>query len=132
MKKFVPAFMMLVLGLSLSAQSPRVSLYEEFTGETCPPCAATNPGLNTLLLSATNANRIVAIKWQVPIPSAPTKTWSLYQTDKTEIDWRWKSAASGNYGYVPAINSAPSSKIDGREATVFGATSGHQIGRAHV
>ena len=116
---------MVVLGLGLSAQSPRTTLYEEFTGETCPPCAATNPGLNTLLLSATNATRVVAIKWQVPIPSAPSNTWSIYQTDKTEIDWRWKSLASGGYGYTPAITFAPSSKIDGREPTVFGATSAH-------
>ena len=125
MKKYLVVGMILALGITLSAQSPRVSLYEEFTGETCPPCAATNPGLNTLLLSATNATRIVAIKWQVPIPSAPSNTWSLYQTNKTEIDWRWKTVANGGYGYSPAINSAPSSKLDGREATVFGAASGH-------
>ncbi len=125
MKKNLLAFMMLALGLSISAQSPRVTLYEEFTGETCPPCASTNPGLNTLLLSAVNATRIIAIKWQVPIPSAPTKTWSLYQTNKPEIDWRYRSVANGGYGYIPIINSAPSSKIDGRPATDFGASSGH-------
>ncbi len=125
MKKIFTLSLVTVLAANLSAQSPRVSLYEEFTGETCPPCASTNPGLNTLLLAANNATRIVAIKWQVPIPSAPSNTWSLYQTNKTEIDWRWKSLANGGYGYSPAINSAPSSKIDGREATVFGASSGH-------
>src|ERR1041385_6170555 len=124
-KRKITTLSILVLGLRLSAQSPRVSLYEEFTGETCPPCAATNPGLNNLLLAANNAKRIVAIKWQVPIPTAPTNTWSLYQTDKTEIDWRWKSVANGGYGYIPVINSAPSSKIDGQDATVFGASSGH-------
>lgn len=64
----------------------RMSLYEEFTGENCGPCAATNPGLNTLLNA--NASQVIAIKWQVPIPSAPSTTWSLYQTDKPEIDWR--------------------------------------------
>jgi len=125
MKKHLIVCLLLVFGLGVTAQSPRVTLYEEFTGETCPPCASTNPGLNTLLLSVTNATRIVAIKWQVPIPSAPSNTWSLYQTNKTEIDWRWKSVANGGYGYIPAVNSAPSSKIDGRDATNFGATSGH-------
>jgi len=115
---------LLITGMSAVAQTPRLSLYEEFTGENCPPCASTNPGLNILLASPTNTPKVVAIKWQVPIPSAPSATWSLYQTNKTEIDWRWKTGA-GNYGYSPAINSAPSSKIDGQEATVFGAASGH-------
>jgi hypothetical protein len=119
MKKILLSFLM-VSGLAAFAQTPRLSLYEEFTGETCPPCAATNPALNVLLASPTNTPKIVAIKWQVPIPSAPTNTWSLYQTNKAEIDWR-----AGGYGYNPPINSAPSSKIDGQEATVFGATSGH-------
>ena len=125
MKKNLLTFIMMVLVAGVHAQTPRLSLYEEFTGETCPPCASTNPGLNLLLASPTNTPKIVAIKWQVPIPSAPSNTWSLYQTNKTEIDWRWKSIANGGYGYNPVINSAPSSKIDGREATVFGAASGH-------
>jgi hypothetical protein len=122
MKKNLFALGLMMFGAAIVAQTPRLVLYEEFTGETCPPCAATNPGLNTLLSSPTNTPKVVAIKWQVPIPSAPSSTWSLYQTNKTEIDWRWKSTG---YGYNPAINSAPSSKIDGQEATVFGAASGH-------
>lgn len=125
MKKIFTSSLLVLAALSINAQSPRVTLYEEFTGETCPPCASTNPGLNALLLSATNATRVVAIKWQVPIPSAPSNTWSLYQTNKPEIDWRYRSLANNGYGYTPGINSAPSSKIDGREAAVFGASSGH-------
>lgn len=125
MKKNLLSLSLAVLGLSLGAQTPRLSLYEEFTGETCPPCASTNPGLNIKL--AANYAKIAAIKWQVPIPSAPTATWSLYKTNKAEIDWRFKSAAAGGYGYTPGISSAPSSKIDGQEATVFGATSGHPL-----
>jgi hypothetical protein len=113
---------LLVLGLMIAggafAQTPRMSLYEEFTGETCPPCAATNPGLNALLASPTNTPKVIALKWQVPIPSAPTKTWSLYQTNKTEIDWRWSQ-----YGY--GINSAPSGRMDGRNVTFYGAASDH-------
>lgn len=125
MKKKALSICIVLIGLNLVAQTPRLSLYEEFTGENCPPCASTNPPLNLLLASPTNTPKIVAIKWQVPIPSAPSNTWSLYQTNKVEIDWRWKSIANGGYGYSPAINSAPSSKIDGREASVFGAASGH-------
>ena len=109
-----------VLALSggLMAQTPRLCLYEEFTGENCPPCAATNPGLNTLLASPTNSPKVVAIKWQVPIPSAPSATWSLYQTNKADINWRYSA-----YGY--GINSAPSGRMDGRNVTVFGAASDH-------
>lgn len=125
MKKNLLSFSLVMLGITALAQTPRLSLYEEFTGETCPPCASTNPGLNALLALPTNTTKIVPIKWQVPIPSAPSNTWSLYQTNKVEIDWRWRTTASGGYGYTPAINSAPSSKIDGQEATVFGASSGH-------
>lgn len=125
MKKITLSFSLLITSLTVFSQTPRLSLYEEFTGENCPPCASANPPLNLLLASPTNTPKIVAIKWQVPIPSAPSNTWSLYQTNKVEIDWRWKTLASGGYGYTPAINSAPSSKIDGQEASVFGASSGH-------
>lgn len=114
---------LLTLGLTAFSQTTRMSLYEEFTGETCPPCASTNPGLDALLKSGTNPSKIIPIKWQVPIPSAPTATWSLYQTNKVEIDWRFKTVAAGGYGY--GIGSAPSSRIDGQNATVFGASSDH-------
>ena len=125
MKNFTLTVILLSISLTAFSQTPRMSLYEEFTGETCPPCASANPPLNLLLASPTNTPKIVAIKWQVPIPSAPSNTWSLYQTNKVEIDWRWKSVAAGGYGYVPAINSAPSGKIDGQAPTVFGAASAH-------
>jgi len=116
MKKHLFASAMIVLGLCANAQTQqRMALYEEFTGETCPPCAATNPGLNALLEQPQNQTKVIAIKWQVPIPSAPTKTWSLYQTDKADIDWRWKT---GGYGYN--INSAPSGRMDGQDLTAFG------------
>jgi hypothetical protein len=118
MKKQLLAAIFTIAGASLVAQTPRLSLYEEFTGETCPPCAATNPGLNALLAQPQNTANCVAIKWQVPIPSAPTNTWSLYQTNKVEINWRYST-----YGY--GINSAPSGRMDGQLPTVFGASSAH-------
>ena len=52
---------------SIHAQN-RLALYEEFSGENCAPCAASNPGLNTLL--AANASKVLLIKYQSPIPSA--------------------------------------------------------------
>lgn len=118
MKKQLLSLFLLMAGFTLLAQNQRMALFEEFTGETCPPCAATNPGLDALLKSGTNPTKIIPIKWQVPIPSAPTPTWSLYRTNKAEIDYRYAS-----YGY--GINSAPSARIDGQNCTAFGMASDH-------
>ncbi len=93
------------------AQSPRMSLYEEFTGENCPPCAGTNPALDVKLTA--NANNTIPLKWQVAIPSAPSSLTSLYQQNKTEID------ARDNYY---SISSAPNGRMDGQSQAVFGAT----------
>jgi hypothetical protein len=132
MKKLFLSFGIIATCNIAVAQSPRLALYEEFTGENCGPCAATNPGLDALLKNAVNANKIVAIKWQVPIPSAPSTTWSLYQTNITEINWRY---SAGGYGYqsqdTPAssissgVNSAPSGRIDGQHAWLFGTAGDH-------
>ncbi|QQR95483.1 MAG: hypothetical protein IPJ93_01620 [Bacteroidota bacterium] len=55
----------LVVGIA-NAQSQRYVVVEEFTGETCGPCAANNPGFNTKL----NANAFtIPIKYQNNIPS---------------------------------------------------------------
>ncbi len=122
MKKNLLTFGLVIAGMIAVAQSPRLSLFEEFTGENCPPCASTNPGLNITLASPTNVNKVIAIKWQVPIPSAPTNTWSLWKTNQSEIQWRYGSSTAG-YGYMSAwtstdsptsgINSAPQGRIDG-------------------
>ncbi len=130
MKKTSIFFGLMALGFFATAQT-RMALYEEFTGENCPPCASTNPGLNTLL--AANASKVIPIKWQVPIPSAPSNTWSIYQQSKNMIDWRWRLTTSPGYGYpcvlcsptVAYINSAPSGRMDGQEMNAFGGTSNH-------
>jgi hypothetical protein len=124
MKKTSILFGLMALGLFATAQT-RMSLYEEFTGENCGPCASTNPALNTLL--AANASKVIPIKWQVPIPSAPSNTWSIYQQAKNFIDWRWKAAPSG-FGYQCAtcsptaggISYAPMGRMDGQELSAFG------------
>lgn len=131
MKKKLLAVLM-IAGLSAVAQTPRLTLFEEFTGETCPPCAATNPGLDAILGASTNTPLVAVIKWQVPIPSTPTPTWSLYKTNKTEIDWRYSAAG---YGYpsqwtsttavTSGINAAPTGLFDGQHQWLFGAASDH-------
>ncbi|MBL7910202.1 MAG: T9SS type A sorting domain-containing protein [Bacteroidia bacterium] len=116
MKKNLLVVALMIAGLVSNAQTTRLCLFEEFTGETCPPCASTNPGLNATLTA--NASKVISIKWQVPIPSAPTNTWSLYQTNSAEINTRM------NYY---AVNSAPQGRMDGQSLTVFGASSDHAV-----
>lgn len=128
MKKTSIILGMLAMGFFANAQVTRMSLYEEFTGENCPPCAATNPGLDALI--SANSSKVIMIKWQVPIPSAPSNTWSLYQTGKNMIDWRWRPTSVNGYGYpctvcsptAAYINSAPNGRMDGQELNAFGLT----------
>jgi len=129
MKKTYLALALLTTALCTNAQV-RMSLFEEFTGENCAPCASTNPALNVTL--ANNSTKVIAIKWQVPIPSAPSNTWSLYKTNQAEIDWRYKSTG---YNYpsqntptnsiTNGINSAPAGRLDGRHQWDFGAPQDH-------
>ncbi len=114
MKKTTTFLSLLALGSVAFAQSPRMSLYEEFTGENCGPCAGTNPTLDPIL--AANANNTIVLKWQVAIPSAPSSMTSLYQQNKIEID-----ARDAYY----SISSAPNGRQDGQSQTVFGSTSDH-------
>ncbi|MES2565625.1 MAG: T9SS type A sorting domain-containing protein [Bacteroidota bacterium] len=93
------------------AQSPRISLFEEFTGENCPPCASTNPYIDPILAPHQGVD-CITLKWQVAIPSAPTSLTSLYQQNKTEINAR---------DTYYSIGSAPAGKLDGQEMGVFGA-----------
>ncbi len=114
MKKTTTLLGLMALTTIGFAQSPRMSLYEEFTGENCPPCASTNPGLDVKL--GVNSNNTIPIKWQVAIPSAPSSLTSLYQQNKVEID-----ARDAYY----SISSAPNGRQDGQSQVVFGSTSDH-------
>ena len=71
MKKIITlASLVFVYGFS-SAQSTRIQLIEEVTGEQCIPCGGTNPGFNALLNAGTNPQNIIAIKYQAPHGGAP-------------------------------------------------------------
>src|SRR3954462_14960312 len=68
MKKFLFTLCAAALSaMTVNAQT-RLSLYEEFSGENCGPCAAYNPGLWSLISG--NTSKIMLIKYQSPIPSA--------------------------------------------------------------
>lgn len=91
-------------GVALTASSyaqTRLALYEEFTGENCGPCAATNPGFDLLTQTTANKAKMQVIKYQVPIPSAGN---ILYPQAKVYADAR---------ATYYAIKSAPSGIIDG-------------------
>jgi Secretion system C-terminal sorting domain len=109
-KKLLPIVAISLLSFSVGqAQTQRISLYEEFTGETCPPCAAQNPGITTLVeANQTPARKVILLRYQVAIPSAPTSPISLYQQNPTE------PVARHNY-YVPGAGKfAPQGRLNGK------------------
>jgi hypothetical protein len=118
---------------AMQAQTPRVTLYEEFTGENCPPSASTDPGLHTVMMN--NSSLVIPITWMVPYPSAPSNSWAPYRVNQAENEWRYKPSGSGGYGYmsqmtptdVPAsgVYWIPSGYLDGQHCWVFGAASDH-------
>lgn len=100
MKKFLFPLAIALGASSIADAQQRLVLYEEFTGENCPPCAATNPGLEALMKSGTNPDNIVIIKYQVPIPSAGP----IYTAYPGNADNR-----RAYYG----VTSAPNARMDG-------------------
>ncbi len=86
MKKLLLSLTIAGLGISQlsQAQTLRTILYEEFTGENCGPCAATNPPLTSFIHSVgIFPTKLLLIRYQCNIPSAPG-AGSLYQDDPTE------------------------------------------------
>ncbi|RYZ48292.1 MAG: Omp28-related outer membrane protein [Sphingobacteriales bacterium] len=109
MKKTLLLSALLAGSLITNAQQ-RMVLYEEFSGENCAPCAATNPGLWTLLTTGTNPSRVMLIKYQVPIPTAGP----IYYQNTVD-----PGARRTYYG----VSSAPNARMDGLVSP--GAGNGH-------
>lgn len=87
---------MLMAGVAFG-QSQRLVLVEEFTGETCPPCASQNPGFNALMDA--NSTKGISIKYQNDIPSAGPNFWPYNTAD---VDDRAAFlGATGNNSYSP-------------------------------
>jgi len=80
------------------SQSPRLQLYEVFSGEMCPPCAPTNVYLHGLALQ--NTQNVLMIKYQVNIPSAGP----IYNQNTTD-----PTARRSYY----SVTSAPNARHDG-------------------
>jgi hypothetical protein len=87
-----------LLFTAILSNAQRLSLYEEFSGENCVPCAATNPDLMVLLNA--NPTKVLLIKYQSPIPTAGP----IYDQNPTEVNTK--------LSYY-SINSAPSGVMDG-------------------
>ncbi|MDP2387286.1 MAG: T9SS type A sorting domain-containing protein [Bacteroidota bacterium] len=123
MKKSVQILSALLLGtaLSMNAQTQRISLFEEWTGENCGPCAATNPGITTLAnANFTGPKKLILLRYQVAIPSAPTYTASLYQQNSSE------PTARQSY-YYPSSGDrfAPQGRLNGGELGIGDPNQGH-------
>ncbi len=70
MKKILLSFMVVSVCLVTASGQTRMTLHEEFTGENCGPCAATNPGFWSLCDGSGNPSKLIHISYMVPIPSA--------------------------------------------------------------
>lgn len=95
--------------MAANAQT-RLVLYEEFTGESCGPCAATNPGLETLMDA--NAGKVQMIKFMSYIPA----TGPFYFQNKPMSD------ARHSYYGVPF---APYGRMDGTVMNAGTSSPGH-------
>ncbi len=87
MKKITSILALACFSTFAIAQSQRFELYEEFSGENCDPCAATNPGFNAVLQQYNNVTKIAAIKYESPIPSSAGPA-SLYGQDMADVNTR--------------------------------------------
>lgn len=113
MKKTLQILKGLALAATLnsSAQTQRISLFEEWTGENCPPCASVNPGITTLTLANQNSpKKMILLRYQVAIPSAPTSPTSLYQQNTTE-----PTSRQSYYYPTGSDRFAPQGRFNGRE-----------------
>lgn len=66
MKQLLPALLLLLLPALTNAQAVRRVMVESFTQASCGPCAAQNPGFNTLLQN--NGDKVVLLKYQTDWP----------------------------------------------------------------
>jgi hypothetical protein len=94
-----------------NAQTQRICLFEEWTGENCPPCASVNPSITSLAnANYSNPKKLILLRYQVPIPSAPTSPTSLYQQNTTE-----PTARQTYYYPVSSDKFAPQGRLNGHE-----------------
>ena len=114
MKKLITLSLALSFVILSFAQSQRLVLFEEFTGENCPPCASINPYVDAIATQA--ASEVVLIHYIAPIPTPGTLSrqvsavvngrMSYYGVNSTpwgqEDGLMWDSSLLANDGNNPA------------------------------
>lgn len=95
---------------TMQAQT-RLSLYEEFTGETCGSCASANPSLDALMETTTNLTKTHMIKYMCDIPSSGPlyfMTNVLFESDR-QTYYNVPFAPFGTFdGQIPTSSAATS------------------------
>jgi hypothetical protein len=79
MKKIYSLLLLIASATFAYGQSQRLVLIEEFTGETCGPCASQNPGFNNILNA--NLTKAVSIKYQNNIPTTGPNFYTYNTAD---------------------------------------------------
>jgi len=131
MKKFSTLLSLMLSGGMIFAQSQRLTLIEEFTQASCPPCAAQNPALNALLDA--NTTKVVSIKYQTSWPGVDPMNAQTASEVATRVSY---------YGVtgVPNIefdgnvlsNAAPSALTQSGIDNQYAVTSPFTINMTHV
>jgi hypothetical protein len=102
MKKIYAILSCGLLSISVSAQSQRLVLVEEFTQASCGPCAAANPSFNALLNN--NAGKCISIKYQTSWPGVDP------------MNAQYPAAISARVSYY-SCSSVPFAVMDGEPVT---------------
>ena len=101
-----------LITLALSVNAQRMTLHQEFTGENCGPCAATNPAFWTLCDESTNTGKLIHISIMDDIPSAG------FYCNRTSAIYNW-------YNTYYSVPFAPYGRYDGHVPDPTASSPGH-------
>ena len=113
MKKTFTLLAAILITGSIFAQAQRLVLFEEFTGENCPPCAAYNPYVDAL--ANAYPSEVVLMHYLAPIPTAGILSGQVYAVVNGRLNFygvnstpwgqqdgaMWDSSLLTNYGNNP-------------------------------
>jgi len=118
-KNYLIFSVLIALSVSVSGQSQRFVLFEEFTNASCPPCAAQNPAFDALL--AANAAKCTSVKYHTSWPGVdpmyshnpidPSARVSYYGVSGVPYAVLDGSPVTGS-NYVGAPSNTTQAKID--------------------